>query len=250
MNLSRRISRWFVLSAIAAAIPAGAAPLPSASTSVFCSVEGNSFMNPTSCEFGGFPGVASSARAEVNLNPVPHVLATATTPPAGVLGAGSSATALYYFQVAGPIDGELVPLLFDIYLLSEGTFDANAIARVLINSTSAPSQVFEVCSDGTCDETQISETVELQVRTGALFDSITLFAQAQAFVTRSTTETALAVADPYIYIHPAFPNAHLYSVIVSPGVGNAPTDTVPEPATLGLAGAVLGWMGLRRALRR
>lgn len=203
-------------------------------------------MHPTDCEFGGSPPIPSSALASATLSPVPHVLATATTPPTGVLGAGASATALYFFQVTGPTEGELVPILMDIYLLAEGSFDANAIARMIINTTSGTFRGIEVCSDGTCEETQISETIDLQVRTGSTGDSITLYAQAQAFVTRFSNETALAVADPYIYIDPTFPNAHLYSVIVSPGVGNAPPSSVPEPATLWLVVAafyLLLWRG-------
>lgn len=238
------------LAVASGALPARATPLSSPSTSVFCSVEGNSFLRTTECEFGGSSGIPSSAMASATLAPAPHVIATATTPATGVLGAGASATALYFFQVTGPTEGELVPIQMDIYLLTEGTFEANAIARIIISTTSGVFEGIEACSNGTCDETNISETIPLQVRVGSTRDSIILFAQAQAFVTRSSTEHALAVADPYIYVDPTFPNAHLYSVLVSPGVGNAPTTSspspVPEPTTLWLAGVGLCWIRWRR----
>ncbi|MBS1827555.1 MAG: hypothetical protein JST93_19725 [Acidobacteria bacterium] len=262
MNHSRRILSsassvtsflrlWLLALAVLAGTPAGGAPLSSPSTSVLCSVEGNTFFLSTLCEFGGGPGVPSSARAEVTLTPVPHVIATATTPKEGFLGAGSSATALYYFQVVGPTDGELVPILMDIYLLSQSTFEAKAIAKLIINTSAGLFEGFEVCSDGTCDETAISQTIDLQVRTGSTRDSITLYAQAQAFVTRSTTETALAVADPHIYIDPSFPNAHLYSIILSPGVGNEPASSdVPEPATMSLVCVALCWVRWMARSRR
>ncbi len=266
MNLSRRLAfftlsggplpglRCFCLGLALAvapgAMPAGASPLSSPSTSVFCSVEGNSFFQATDCEFGGSPAIPSSALASVTLAPVPHVLATATTPATGSLGAGASATALYFFEVTGPTEGELVPILMDIYLLTESSFEANAIARIIINTTSGIFQGIEACSNGTCDETTISETIPFRVRAGSTRDSITLFAQAQAFVTRFGTETALAVADPYIYVDPTFPNAHLYNVVVSPGVGNAPAtsspSSVPEPTTLWLVGTGLGLIRCRR----
>jgi hypothetical protein len=61
-------------------------------------------------------------------------------------------------------------------------------------------------------------------------------------------EFGSAFVDPFIYIDPAFPDASLYSVIVSPGVGNgAPAPgQVPEPATLCLVGMGIGVLRLRR----
>lgn len=206
-------------------------------------------MHPAECEFGGSAPIPSSAMASATLAPVPAVVATATTPATGVLGAGASATALYFFQVTGPTEGELVPLLMDVFLRTESSFDANAIARLIVSTTSGVFQGFEVCSDGTCEQAEMAETISLQVRTGSTGDSLTLFAQAQAFVTRANTETALAVADPFIYVDPRFPDVELYHVSVSPGVGNASIRTVPVPATVYLLGAALCMLG-RRARRR
>jgi hypothetical protein len=49
------------------------------------------------------------------------------------------------------------------------------------------------------------------------------------------------MADPYFYIDPSFPDANQYSIIVSPGVGNASLQNsiVPEPPSLLLLGVGL-----------
>lgn len=247
---------WLALAALASTVAttANAASLPSSSSNVFCSVEGNTFMHPTLCEFGGFPGVRASAYAEV-LPATPNVIAIASRPTTALLGAGSSATFLYRFQVAGPTEGELVPLLMDTYLLAESTFESSALARMIVSTTSGVFKGFEVCTDDTrCEESSFSETISLNVLTGSTLDSVTLYAEAQARINQFENERATAVADPYIYVDPTFPNAHLYSVVVSSGVGNAPHQPVPEPATICLMGGGLGclwWIGTRaRRARR
>jgi hypothetical protein len=68
--------------------------------------------------------------------------------------------------------------------------------------------------------------------------------------------SASAYLDPYFSIDPSNPDASAYSILTSPGVGNAPGTGVlgtPEPSTwammlLGFAG--LGWAGWRRRVVR
>jgi hypothetical protein len=219
-------------------------PPAAGSTSVFCSVEGNSFMDALTCEFGGGSGIPSYARAEAIQSPVPSVVAEAQASATANLGAGSSATALYRFQVVGPADGVDVPLLIDYRLTATGTNDAVAIARIIINAGTTFSGV-EACSDfrpgSLCDgPTDEQSTFRLTVKTGSRFDSVTLYAEAQAAVTGFSQESALALSDPYIHVDPAFADAALYSVLVSPGFGNAPP--VPEPAALWLLVPGLLWL--------
>jgi hypothetical protein len=228
---------------------AEATPLPAASTNVFCSADGNSEFGPTECTQGGFPGVPSSAFASVTLSPSPFVSVEATAPPTAVLGAGASATALYYFQVTGGEPGDAIPILIDFALGASSTPESSALARLIYYTTvmgSVAGTEEVVCNPQVCDETEFSDTLSLVALSGATLNSLTLYVEAQAPPTHFSTESARAFADPYIYIDPAFPNASLYSVVVSPGVGNVPLAQVPEPATLGLVGSVLVAFGLLR----
>jgi len=47
-----------------------------------------------------------------------------------------------------------------------------------------------------------------------------------------------ATLDPYIFVDPGFSQSALYSVVVSPGVGNSPS-AVPEPSTFTIYGTLL-----------
>jgi len=64
-------------------------------------------------------------------------------------------------------------------------------------------------------------------------------------------EPASASADPFIFVDPAFPQASLYSIEVSPGVGNADAAGVPEPADAGLValGILMCAAGLAQSAR-
>src|SRR5438045_12033 len=64
----------------------------------------------------------------------------------------------------------------------------------------------------------------------------------QLFMADLFAGTADAFFDPYIFIDPVWLSSHPgYSVIVSPGIGNAAPGVpgVPEPGTLALFGAGL-----------
>ena len=64
------------------------------------------------------------------------------------------------------------------------------------------------------------------------------------------SESASASADPFIFVDPAFSNASLYSIVVSPGVGNAGALAVPEPGgiwpMLAVGLAAIGFTRVRR----
>jgi hypothetical protein len=142
--------------------------------------------------------------------------------------------------------------MIDFALSAVSTDDSSALARLIIRTSAVPFTVEElVCNPQLCDETTFSDALSIQALSGSAVDSVTLYVMVQAPATHVSHETARAFADPYIYVDPAFPNAHLYSIVVSPGVGNIPTELaqVPEPATLWLVGSVLCALSLWKRRR-
>lgn len=88
-----------------------------------------------------------------------------------------------------------------------------------------------VCTDGTCGTTDISFSgiLSTRARSGDLGDFLNLHIQASASGTaRLFPKSASASVDPFLFVDPDFPNASLYGIIVSPGVGNAQIAAVPE----------------------
>jgi hypothetical protein len=142
--------------------------------------------------------------------------------------------------------------MIEFSLSAFSTPESSALARLIIRTSIVPFLVEElVCNPQSCEETELADTLSHQARSGSTFDSVTLRVEAQAPITGISNETARAFADPFIFIDPAFPDASLYSIVVSPGVGNARVDpgVVPEPATLWLLGSVLGALSLIRRRR-
>lgn len=236
--------------AVAAAVPASADP-PNPSTFVQCFAAGNNSFDSTECSQGGFPGVPPSAMASSTRSPYPSASAEVTVPSISVLGAGADANTTYWFEVSGGAAGDVVPLVFDFSLSVSATPESSALARLIIHTSALETPHVEelICNPQECDATALSDSVNIEAKSGPNLNSVTLYALAQAVVTGVSNESARAYADPYIYVDPAFPNAGLYGIVVSPGIGNVP---VPEPASPWLAGAALGGLGLvrnRRALQ-
>jgi hypothetical protein len=243
-----------LMGAVANAAPLGA-------TFVQCSADGNSSFDSTECNIGGFPGVPASMFASATLSPIPGVTVQATAPTTAVFGAGGDASSFYYFDVIGGNPGDIVPLMIDFNLGVFSTAESWALARMMVRTTLGAPVVEELgCNPQVCDEATLSSTLSTQALSGSNVNSITLYAAAQATATGISNESARAFADPYIYVDPAFANASLYSIVVSPGVANVPVrpapgpdpgpgpnpSPVPEPATLSLVGSALGVFSLLR----
>jgi hypothetical protein len=103
-------------------------------------------------------------------------------------------------------------------------------AAINVHTGAAGDLALALCSDGTCGTTGSSFSGTLRTRAASGEANNTLNLQVQASVVGSgvIAEQAGATADPMIFIDPTFPNANLYSIVVSPGVANA--AAVPEPA--------------------
>ena len=79
--------------------------------------------------------------------------------------------------------------------------------------------------------TSFSGTILRNTMSGAVGNFVNLTAEAYAAGSGAQfDEFASALADPFIYIDPHFPNASLYSIVVSPDVGNVPPGASAQPA--------------------
>jgi hypothetical protein len=211
---------------------------------------GNALDDPTSCALGSF----DTASASLTLTPFVGLETQAAAPAAlGVHGAGATASISYSFAVTGGHPGDVVPILISTSLNTTGTDPTLGVgfaALTITTSAVGTRTLIAVCTDGSCGTTanSFSGTLNTLARSG---DVDELFLQVQAAVVGNSlhSEAASASADPFIFIDPAFPTASLYSIVVSPGVGNASAPAVSEPATLGLlalAFAGIGWAARRR----
>ena len=226
--------RWALGLAVVCAlvtVPAWGAPLPPAQPLAHCDIGGGNVLDdPSSCTLGTF----DTAFASLTLAPFTSLVAQAEAPAAlGIHGAGATAFLTYSFQVIGGNPGDVVPLLIATSLTTTGTDPTLGIgfaALTVTTSAVGTRTLIAVCTDGTCGTTAtlFSGTLNTLARSG---DVDELFLQVQASVVGNSlhSESASASADPFIFVDPAFPTANLYSIVVSPGVGNAIASTVAEP---------------------
>lgn len=227
--------RWAAGLAVVCALvaaPAWAAPiLPPPQPLAHCDVGGGNFVDdPASCTLG----TSDTAFASLTLAPFVSLVAQAEAPAAlGIHGAGATAFLTYSFAVIGGNPGDLVPISIATSLTTTGT-DPNlgiGFAVVTVTTNAGGTTTLEaVCTNATCGTTanSFSGTLNTLARSGEVDE---LFLQVEASVVGSSVpESASAAADPFIFVDPAFPTANLYSIVVSPGVGNATASTVPEPS--------------------
>jgi hypothetical protein len=239
-----------------AAIPAKADLLPPPTSIAHCTATPSFIQDPTACSISG---TLDSASATAITSPFVSLTAEAFSAASPTLHAASAvADVQYSFQVTGGNPGDIVPILIETDLATLCTESVNsrcnAFSELNINTSVVGFRTLVVvCTDGTCGTTanSFSGTASTFARSGAVGDFLDLFVQAGASGSFSAIdESASASADPFIFIDPSFANASLYSIVVSPGVGNAlpsPT-TVPEPAPAVLFG--LGILFCATAHRR
>lgn len=200
----------------------------------------------TSCTLGGASG-------SLTLFPFVSLTAQASAAPSNpnlIDSAGVFVSVKYSFQVVGGQPGDVVPILITTNLSTTATSFGHSFgfAETVIHSGQGDKSVV-VCTNGTCgtNATSFSGTFSSSAMSGESGDTIQLEIEASAGDS-PLAESASAFADPEIFIDPSFANAGLYSIVLSPGVGNG-IAAAPEPGTLPLLslGGVVLFFARRRA---
>ena len=217
------------------------------------------------------PGNYSAGPISATVNAVPNAGSTlsqacsfAATMPDACSG-GAQVDLTYYYTVVGGNIGDTVPVSFNAKLTASA-FSNDTGAEALNSayasffagdSTNAFKKVLDGGCVGSCVWSQSwNSTVTLPFTVGDI-GTVELLTQVSAFDSASGCPgpqclsgagSAYAYADPYIYIDPSTPNASLYSIVVSPGIGNVPLGSTPEPSSLMLLGT--GVAGLAGVVRR
>ncbi|MGA3188664.1 MAG: hypothetical protein ABSF22_16280 [Bryobacteraceae bacterium] len=162
------------------------------------------------------------------------------------------ATLDYSFEVVGGNPGDQVPLLIFSNLYTSIGGDAYAFSEIIVSSNSTGLGSVVACQSygGTCPPDAASDfsgSFGVTVSSGALEDvHLEIEASTNAVLGAATSS---ASADPLIEINPSFANASDYSILLSPGVGNA-TNSTPEPGTLILIGCCGPFLLLARRYLR
>jgi hypothetical protein len=202
------------------------------------------------------PGDCALGRALASLILFPFVNLSVQATSVGLLSSGvfdnegATADARYFFQVTGGNPGDQVPLLVATNLSTGAsqTSNSRAQASLLTHTNSFGDSLVVVCTDATCltTATSFAGTLSIRARSGEIGE-LDLAVQAIAGPGLLPGFGA-ASADPVILVDPSFPGASLYSVTVSPGVGNQ-IASVPEPESAGLVALSAGlsiWIALHR----
>ncbi len=184
-------------------------------------------------------GPVSDGPVTGSISACPALVVTASGSQGGDGSHGVLASAVYYFAVSGT-SGTTVTVLVDGYLataasaanLGFGFQEAQADATLDVQSRLghfiATSE--SVASPGQTKSNSWSGTLRVPVLVDDI-NSVTLDASLYLL----SVSGGSAYADPHIYIDPATPNASAFSLLMSPGVGNALASTAaPEPSTWSL----------------
>ena len=225
--------------------------LTPATTVADCAVDSSRLLSPTSCALN----LAGSASASLTVSPFVSLTVQAASPPndGAIHGAAASAVLTYSFEVIGGNPGDIVPVLIATSLSTLGSDSSHGIgfAELSVHTGAAGDSFVAVCSNATCGTTasSFSGTLLTRARSGDTSNDLTLQVQASTGDSLLAT-SASASADPFIFIDPNFPGAALYSIAVSPGIGNAELTVAPEPGTMSLFLFATALLGVARRRRR
>lgn len=158
----------------------------------------------------------------------------------------------YQFEVVGPAD-MIVPLSVMADLNASGSLPDNATssssfdaAAALMISGQDVSLDWSACANSAITscigDAPVNQVFDLHANTAYTVTETTLASAEEG-------GSATAFADPYFFLSANFSAEHPgYSVVVSPGVANAPVAGVPEPATWAML--ILGFAGVGAGVRR
>jgi len=206
--------------------------LPAASTSTQCESAQNGLIagtTPCSQAFGD-----GSDDVTVTLLPFAGLSTNAAVAGFAADSYSGFATLDYSLEVVGGNPGDEVPLLIFTNLFTSIGGDAYAFSEIVVSASSNSLGSTVACQSfgGTCPTgapSDFSGSFGVTVSSGALEDvHLEIEASTNAVLGAATSS---ASADPLIEIDPSFSNAADYSILLSPGVGNAIGST-PEPGTL------------------
>jgi hypothetical protein len=260
-EVMREIAVCAALTAFGAVI-LGAAParaivaLPAANGFVQCSTT-SGYITGASCNGGTDSGL-------VTFSPDAGVSGSANgqglVQEAGIFGVLN-----YSFEVIGGVPGTTVPVDIDVVLQAIPNSIGHVFSEIDVAANTTASET--ICDSGGIGcgagtgETSFTGVLQVDalsdtayVTTGPSFNQgVHLEVEAiGALGNSSDFDGGTVSADPHLFVDPAFPNASEYSIVLSPGVGNA-VPTIPEPGTwaltlIGFAG--LGFMAYQSAGQR
>jgi hypothetical protein len=256
----------FALIGFAAPTPAAAAP-PAATSIQGCDYSVSGFPNQSQSDdkASGASGSCSILGGSGSLISDPTVMLQASANASGLPPINRSGTTVqvsidYFFTVTGGVLGAQVPIVIDSNMVTSASpsNDANNgnAAEAEIRLFGLNSSLTRVSTDGVADACALSPVacahpssfsggLSLTVASGATEE---IFLRVIAAVSANQGGQAFASVDPAIFVDPNFVDASLYSIGLSPGVGNGLPGTaspVPEPAAWSML--LIGFAGLAGA---
>ena len=225
---------------VSAVLPLRAATLSPLQTETYCS-DGFTTIDRVDVNSCALPNAITYYSLSPFVSLTAQFSSQAVDPTKGEISEGTAlATVQYGFEVVGGSPGDVVPILVATNLSATGSSSSNAFGQAVMGvdnsfgATKATACVsYSLC--GTPDtSSSFSGTLAWRATSGDL-GNILFLSVAAIGGNSSIPQSGSASADPFIFIDPSFADAADYTIVVAPGVSNAPAET-PEPGRV-LSGA-------------